>query len=176
MNSTTSHAESSRIGIGTDAAMSIDVRAGATIRVVRGQIWLTQEGDWRDYCVCAGMTFRADRTGRVVVDAVDGAAVIVLTQPDALTTARLPRGHLHIDSVAQLTRAARRAQAEFVAQAFVDLGTWIARQVRRLFAGEDRRAAEATRRAGKTAGAPRRLRSPGPFPLTGSGRKVYRVH
>src|ERR1041384_2468197 len=66
------------VDIAEGAAASVYVRVGTTIRVARGKVWLTQEGDSRDYCVCPGITFCADRKGRVVLGAVGGPVVAVV--------------------------------------------------------------------------------------------------
>jgi hypothetical protein len=79
--------------------------------------------------VPAGATFCADRSGQTVLTAIDGQSVLVFheTAPrDAVP------GKVTVDSMQRLTRAARAAQAEYVAQLFVRLGVWLVGAVRRL--------------------------------------------
>lgn len=132
MNTTSVLAESSRIEIPGDAARAVEVRAGATISVVRGKVWITQEGDARDHCVCAGVTFCADRDGRAVIGAVEGPAAAIVTMPEAAAARRMRPGTLRIDSVAHIAREARRVQAESVARAFVNVFAWLVSRLRRL--------------------------------------------
>jgi hypothetical protein len=95
---------------------------------VRGKLWLTQEGDTRDHVVPAGATFCADRTGRVVLSAVDSASVVIVRKAPRYCVP----GTVAIDSIERFTRNARAAQAKFVAGLVVSLGTWAVSTVRRL--------------------------------------------
>ncbi len=54
------------------------LRAGGSVRVLQGRVWVTQAGDGGDYVLAAGERFVASRAGRVVVEALGGAAEIGL--------------------------------------------------------------------------------------------------
>src|SRR5687767_2770184 len=95
MNNTSARDRASRIDVSANTAASIEVAAGAAIQCITGKLWLTQEGDPRDYVVPAGTTFCTDRAGRVVVSAIEGASVAaVRTAP-----ASCVRGSVTIDSM-----------------------------------------------------------------------------
>ena len=120
MNNTYSQAESRRIDIAGSAARSVELSVGDTIRCVRGQIWLTQESDWRDYCLVAGVSFCADRNGQAVLSAIGGSSAVVV-EPRA--RAAVP-GTVKIHSVQAITRGARRAQTEWVASTLRNALAW----------------------------------------------------
>jgi hypothetical protein len=106
-------------------AASFDVRAGAAIRCVAGKLWLTQEGDVRDYVVPAGTTFCTDRSGRVVVSAIDGASAVPVFER---APAHCVPGSVAIDSIERFTDAARKAQGQYVAALFSKAIGWIFRR------------------------------------------------
>lgn len=47
------------------------------IRCVAGLIWITQEGDPRDHVLAAGQSFMSDRSGKIVVQAMDDSTIRV---------------------------------------------------------------------------------------------------
>jgi hypothetical protein len=47
------------------------------IRVIDGQLWITQEGDGRDVIVQPGMSFLSARHGKLVVQALDRSIIEV---------------------------------------------------------------------------------------------------
>ncbi len=70
------------IGLAGDAPLRIDEAEGSTVRVLRGRVWVTQEGSIDDVFLAAGAghTFRGD--GRVVVTAEgDAGATLVFDAP-----------------------------------------------------------------------------------------------
>ena len=78
------------IGLFPGTPLNIEHAEGATLRVVRGRVWVTQEGSVDDVFIDAGAghTFRAD--GRVVISAErSGAgsseAAIVFDAPLAIS-------------------------------------------------------------------------------------------
>lgn len=115
MNTTASMHRASRIEIGGRRAASVDVAVGATIQCVKGRLWITQEGDTRDYCVPAGVTFCADRKGRAVLSAIDETSVAIVRPSQSRSS--VP-GSLRIDSLDRLVQAARSAQAAYVGAVF----------------------------------------------------------
>jgi hypothetical protein len=56
----------------------LDDASGTTLRVTRGTLWLTLEGDTRDVVLTAGDSFMIDRAGLTLVQAQDDAVVCVL--------------------------------------------------------------------------------------------------
>ena len=54
-----------------------DVR-GATLRVTRGTLWITQEGDSRDVVLRAGDSWGVERIGLTVVEAQNDASFCVI--------------------------------------------------------------------------------------------------
>ena len=51
-------------------------RRGLTLRCLAGKAWVTQPGDRRDHALAAGNEFKVTRSGRVVVEALSGSAVL----------------------------------------------------------------------------------------------------
>lgn len=74
------------------ALLRLRNRFGATVTVVRGRIWITQDSDRRDVVLDAGESFVIDRPGLAVVQAFGAACVGVTPQAsaeeDRLTTVR----------------------------------------------------------------------------------------
>ena len=118
MHSTSSPLQANRIAIGAGRAVSVMIDSGSTIQCVNGTIWLTQQGDTRDYCIPAGVTFRADRAGQAVLSAIDAPvlAVVRARDPACCSTTRFT-----IDSIERLTNAARAAQSAYIANALARL-------------------------------------------------------
>jgi hypothetical protein len=56
----------------------LDGAHGTTLRVTRGTLWITLEGDTRDIVLEAGDVFTIDRAGLTIVEAQGAAAVCVL--------------------------------------------------------------------------------------------------
>jgi hypothetical protein len=124
MNNTSSMYRASRVEIAGNRAVSVEIGVGATIRSVRGRIWITQEGDTRDYCIPAGVTFCADRSGRAVLTAIDGQSVAIVRDGGVESAGCVP-GSLRIDSMTRFTRAARSAQAAYLALAIARMARWL---------------------------------------------------
>ena len=130
MNTTASMHGASRIEIGGRRAASVDVAVGATIQCVKGRLWITQEGDTRDYCVPAGVTFCTDRNGRAVLSAIDETSVAIVRKSQSQSCTP---GSLRIDSVERMVRAARSAQAAYIGTAFTRAAYWVLGRVEALF-------------------------------------------
>lgn len=59
------------------AMLRLNDAAGRTVAVFKGMAWITQDRDPRDVFVAAGETFRVDRPGLVLVEAMDDTSLIV---------------------------------------------------------------------------------------------------
>ena len=68
------------IGLGHGTLARIEEGAGMLVYVWEGEIWITQEGDRRDYFVRGGQWFRIDRGGATLLHALSSASV-TLTAP-----------------------------------------------------------------------------------------------
>lgn len=117
MNTTDLKDGARRISIAAGEAVSVRVAFGARIRCVHGNVWLTQEGDARDYCYAAGLTFCISRPGLAVLTTLTATSVVLVTPPGANGCATGVPGTLSIDSLECLTRGAREAQSAHVRNA-----------------------------------------------------------
>jgi uncharacterized protein YjiS (DUF1127 family) len=54
--------------------------AGRHLTVVQGAVWVTQHGDWRDAVLESGASFRFDRNGLSIVQALGSPATVVLEE------------------------------------------------------------------------------------------------
>jgi hypothetical protein len=63
--------------------LRLDDAAGRTVAVFKGMVWITQDGDSRDAFVGRGQTFRIDRSGMALLEALDDASLIVFDDQDA---------------------------------------------------------------------------------------------
>jgi hypothetical protein len=60
---------------------------GRGIAVFEGRVWVTQDNDLRDFVLDAGESLAFDRRGRVVVQALSDASVLVFDSTDGTTAA-----------------------------------------------------------------------------------------
>jgi quercetin dioxygenase-like cupin family protein len=60
-----------------------------TLQVMAGQVWLTVEGDLRDYWLASGETFELNRGARVWVSAGQGGARLALAFASGAAGARV---------------------------------------------------------------------------------------
>jgi hypothetical protein len=60
--------------------VKLDGARGTTLRVTRGTLWLTLEGDLRDIVLAAGDSFTIDRGGLTLIEAQNSATVCVLAR------------------------------------------------------------------------------------------------
>jgi Protein of unknown function (DUF2917) len=87
------------IGLSTKTPLSIDEAGGFTLRVLRGRVWVTQEGCGDDVFLDPGCGHHFERDGRVIVSVEGGA--------DASATV-LFDGQLEIQSETNYLGALRR--------------------------------------------------------------------
>ncbi|MBK8325304.1 MAG: DUF2917 domain-containing protein [Betaproteobacteria bacterium] len=64
-----------RFALEPGQVVSLDDASGALIEPTGGRLWITEEGERKDFVVRPGETFVVSRGGRTVVQAVDPAWV-----------------------------------------------------------------------------------------------------
>ncbi|MCM0080482.1 DUF2917 domain-containing protein [Geomonas sp. Red32] len=64
-------------------------RAVAAVWVLSGRVWITRDGDPRDYCIEAGTCFPSPQAGRLVIEALEEVSLSVVVQQPASTAARV---------------------------------------------------------------------------------------
>jgi hypothetical protein len=65
--------------------LALQDAAGAGITCLKGRLWITQEGDRRDFVLAPGESLRIARCGLTLVSAVEPSRLSV-TAPHACTT------------------------------------------------------------------------------------------
>jgi hypothetical protein len=65
-----------------DRSLEVQDGSGITVRVTRGNVWITQRGDPRDVVLGAGQSFKLDRNGLALVAALGGTATVLLIPAD----------------------------------------------------------------------------------------------
>lgn len=63
-----------------NGTLRLEKAVGIVVEVTRGEVWLTQEHDARDYFLRAGDWLRIDRPDRVVISAMGNDARIAFTE------------------------------------------------------------------------------------------------
>ena len=63
------HPANRRLSLGSGDLLNLDDARGTTIRVKRGQVWVTQDGDLADHVLDAGATWAVERNGRTILQA-----------------------------------------------------------------------------------------------------------
>jgi hypothetical protein len=109
-----------RHDLAADQVISIAGRRGTTIHCVHGKIWLTREGDSRDYLLPRGVSFVAAGDGLIVINGqADLNAVVIghtaLRQAGGAAHQALRYG-AHLFS--ELEREARCARSAHMARLF----------------------------------------------------------
>jgi len=66
-------------------------RAGGGLSVLEGRVWLTQPNDLRDHVLVAGESFAFSRRGRIVVEALSDASLVVRRAAPASATCQRRR-------------------------------------------------------------------------------------
>lgn len=61
-----------------NALLRLSDAVGRRIAVLRGLVWITQDGDPRDTFVAAGQTFRFDRAGLALVQSLEALSVVAV--------------------------------------------------------------------------------------------------
>lgn len=98
-------------------AVTVRARRGTVVRSVQGRVWVTQDGDQRDYVVPAGARYCAARTGRIVVSAIDGDSRIAVSRERPVPSGLWAHNAVRFDAdfAGTLENAARQAMADQVA-------------------------------------------------------------
>ena len=86
------------VALGADEAVSIAAQRGTVVHCHAGRIWITHEGDARDYVVPAGAHFRCAGAGRIVVSALTADARIAVYRVAARSHAAWTRSGVHLDA------------------------------------------------------------------------------
>jgi len=73
-----------RLSLAPGELLRLDDARGTTVRVGRGQIWLTQYGDLVDHVLDAGQSWAVERDGLTVLQAQD-RTIVDLVGPGAPT-------------------------------------------------------------------------------------------
>jgi Protein of unknown function (DUF2917) len=71
-----------RAGIAAQRCLGIDDRAGCTLWVVEGQVWITVEGHLRDMIANTGDAITLQQSGRTYVSAFRDAVVLIAPVTD----------------------------------------------------------------------------------------------
>ncbi len=98
-------------------ALTVRARRGTVVRSVQGRVWITQDGDIRDYVVPAGARYCAAGRGRIVVSAIDGDSRIAVSHERPVPPGLWARNAVRfdVDYAGTLENAARQAMADQVA-------------------------------------------------------------
>lgn len=79
--------------------------AGTRLRVVRGSVWITQEGDRKDHYLPATGTIALDRPGLALVQALEPAELVVWQLvPQISVAAQLARGLARVSRAFSMKR------------------------------------------------------------------------
>lgn len=108
-----------RLDLSPNQVVPVPTAAGTIVVCVKGSLWLTQEGEWRDLVLLEGMRFVSAGAGRIVISALDTASEALVYAPLPGAASSLQPG-LHIDgaTLERAARNARRLRAEALGQLF----------------------------------------------------------
>ena len=115
--------------------ISLPDAKGSTVAVLWGSVWLTQDGDSRDYEINAGESFTIRGNGLVIVSAFEQTALTVL-QPCEDASRATAHGktddrhavrYLSGNELQHYTRIAHELRAQYVASSMGSLGNALRR-------------------------------------------------
>lgn len=123
-----------QIELVSNQAVSVDAVRGTVVRSLRGRIWLTQEGHWRDYILVAGVSYVSQDDGRIVLNAQDHASLASVYRIELAPGNRTCDAQLNVsaEAIARIDLDARRARAAEVGRLFGILADALAGAWRRL--------------------------------------------
>jgi uncharacterized membrane protein len=106
-----------RLKLGINEVATIRGGRGMSICCVAGQVWVTREGDARDYIVPRGLCFIAVGEGSIVINGREAGSVVEIGIAQLSGARNLARQPLRVDweRMAQIECAARNARAEHLA-------------------------------------------------------------
>lgn len=135
-----------RIGLGANEVATVPGGRGTSICCVSGLVWVTREGDARDYIVPRGLCFVAASAGRIVINGMAADNAVEIGVAVAAGTCAMAYQPLQIDweRFARIEHTARRARMACLAAALRAVFTAMKRAWRRWL----RRLAGATSTAG----------------------------
>jgi hypothetical protein len=109
-----------RIGLGANEVMAVPGGRGTSICCVSGLVWVTREGDARDYIVPPGLCFVAANAGRIVINGMAADNVVEMGVAKAAGSCAVVYQPLQINwqRFDQIEHAVRRARAEYLAVAW----------------------------------------------------------
>lgn len=124
-----------RLELGPSEAVSVPAVRGTVVRGLRGSVWLTQEGQWRDYILVAGASYVSGDNGKIVLNSLDSASAagVYRIDPGPASEYSLPRLCLDAGAIARIERDARRARAAEIGRWFGLLADALAGAWRRLW-------------------------------------------
>jgi Protein of unknown function (DUF2917) len=86
---------------------------GTQVLVLMGCVWVTQEGDGRDYILASGDAMRVSKTGLTLVMAIEDSRVSLVAPEKPNTQPSAPR-YLSGGTVESLTNRAKQLRAEYI--------------------------------------------------------------
>ena len=108
------------IDLAARQAVTVSAHRGTEVRVSGGEVWITQEGDRKDYIVSAGTRFCAGQKGSIVVSALSAASRITVSWTDPARSGGYTRSGVWLDyaQIERIEQAARRARAHEIVRLF----------------------------------------------------------
>ncbi len=80
------------VNLARGSGLNVDDANGVNVRILRGSVWLTQEGSLDDFFLNAGDSHRLDGDGRVIISAEGRADATIAF--DTLPTVQAPPGRV----------------------------------------------------------------------------------
>ena len=102
------------VALSAHEAVTVIAHRGTELRVLDGEVWITQEGDGQDYVVVAGTRYCSGSEGSIVVSAFGTASRFTVSWTDPAVAGGYARSGVWLDygRVAEIEVAARRARAK----------------------------------------------------------------
>ena len=128
-----------RLELAPNKAASVAAEPGTVVRALRGRIWLTQEGHWRDYVLVPGMSYMSLDRGKIVLNSQDAASAAGIGRIEFDPGASQCTTRLELDStvLARIEREARRARAAEIRRWITAVGSALIRGWRSITARRD---------------------------------------
>jgi len=115
-----------RLELRPDESVSVPARPGTLVQCERGPIWLTQEGNRKDYILVEGMRFVSGSRGKIVLSAPDGAVQALVYPASFANKLKLAPGvHVGHEVIERLAQEARHARMEEISRLLDSLATTV---------------------------------------------------